>query len=168
MEEDSPNFTKSSDTNAGDDPMMEEQQGFGPCMLVERKKNRRKLGGRVFGSMNQQSNPNPSNRGNSSNQLIESQGGSKQCDELANSSANKALNEPNGNINGSIVTNGLMTQFESQGPKLSVKQISSNGTPLSHTNSDPIMLQDSHGLPQDSAKSKDSSTTRSKGICKED
>ncbi|GLT59309.1 hypothetical protein SLA2020_321350 [Shorea laevis] len=61
-----------------------------------------------------------------------------------------------------------MASVESQRPKLSVKQISSNGTPLSHTNSDPIMLQDSHRLPRDSANSKDSSTTRSKGTRKED
>ncbi|GKU94254.1 hypothetical protein SLEP1_g7776 [Rubroshorea leprosula] len=150
MEEDSPNSIKSPDINTGDSPVIEEHQGFGPWMLVERRRNRRKSNGKVDNSTNQQSNPNSFHGGNPSSQLTESRGGSKQCDETTNPSRDKALNGPNVNINGSIVTNGLMAQVQGQGLEPSVKQISPNETSPSHTNSNPIMLQDSHGLPRDS------------------
>ncbi|GKV53434.1 hypothetical protein SLEP1_g59960, partial [Rubroshorea leprosula] len=168
MEEDSPNCTKPVNEDAKDDTVIEECQGFGPWMLVDRRKNRRKLNGKAPGSGNQQSNLNSSHGGKLSSQLTESRSGSKRRDEMVNTLGNNPINDPTVGTNGSINTNGPLNHSQNQGPNLSANQISSNVTTSSHTNSISFMVQDPHGLPRDNAKGKDISITCSKGTRKED
>ncbi|GLT25441.1 hypothetical protein SLA2020_438470 [Shorea laevis] len=164
MEEDSSAPPETSQSNIDPNLDSKEQQGFGPWMLVERKKNRRKPNGKFSDSSNQHGKPSTSHGGNSSSLLTGSRDELKQNHGKAILSKDNTINDPTVTCNGSFATTGPEAHLEENGPSTTDNQVSSNGVALSNTNLDFLMVQDSPRFCQDKAVDKDKISVRPKGV----
>ncbi|GLT67470.1 hypothetical protein SLA2020_397780 [Shorea laevis] len=155
MEEDPPASSESLDRSIVPNLEPEEHHGFGPWMLVERKKNRKKPNGKLDGLSNQQSKANTAQGVNSEYELTGSRNRLKHSDGKASHSKDNAFNVSTVNCNGSVEFNGSEAQLQGHGPIATTNQVSSNKTLLAKSDPNLFTVQDPSCFSQDKTVGKD-------------
>ncbi|GLT60393.1 hypothetical protein SLA2020_331600 [Shorea laevis] len=124
------------------DEVLTEQQSFGPWMLVERKRNRKKHGNKANSNLGVQEKQSKVQGDNSVSQLTKAKNGSKPIGSKSNSMVDRAFNAVAVTQNGSLTNVGSNIQLEHIGPQQKDNQVSSNIIKQSQTDLNHVLVQE--------------------------
>ncbi|GLT78262.1 hypothetical protein SLA2020_498020 [Shorea laevis] len=144
------------------DEVPTEQQSFGPWMLVERKRNRKKHGNKANSNLGIQEKQSKVQGDNSVSQLTKAKNGSKPTSSKSNDMVDKAFNDIAVTHNGSLTNVGPNIQQEHIGPQQKDNQVSSNIFKQSQIDLNHVLVQENPKSTVTDKISLNSKSTRSK------